>query len=135
LKDTSAALKLEPSLSKAYYRSGQALLALDRVDEALDVCDRCIAFDPTNDGMRTLRDKIVGRKELKEKVEREREERKKREQQAKQIMNLAFRVSAVLVECAGYSFEVRNVISSMCPSLMALPTHTSRIGTLRTPRH
>ncbi|KAH6915212.1 40S ribosomal protein S7 [Coprinopsis sp. MPI-PUGE-AT-0042] len=91
LKDTSAALKLEPALSKAYHRSGQALLALDRVDEALDVCDRCLAFDTTNDGIRTLRDKIVARKELKEKVERDREERKKREQLAKHVMNLAFR--------------------------------------------
>ena len=86
------ALKLEPQLSKAYYRSGQALLALDRVDEALDVCDRCLAFDATNDGIRALREKTVKRKELKEKTEREREERKKREQHAKHLMNLAFRV-------------------------------------------
>ncbi|UKZ73765.1 hypothetical protein TrVFT333_001415 [Trichoderma virens FT-333] len=38
--DCAAALRLNPRNVKAYYRSGKALLAVDRIEEADDVCAR-----------------------------------------------------------------------------------------------
>ncbi|KAJ7477070.1 hypothetical protein B0H11DRAFT_1809238, partial [Mycena galericulata] len=54
LRDCSKALILNPKSSKAFYRSALALVALERADEALDCCDRCLKFDPENKGVTKL---------------------------------------------------------------------------------
>src|SRR6201999_1882258 len=46
--DCAAALRLNPSNIKAYYRSASALFALDKVLEALDVASRGIKLDLYN---------------------------------------------------------------------------------------
>ncbi|TFK29260.1 40S ribosomal protein S7 [Coprinopsis marcescibilis] len=91
LRDCSTALKSDPTLAKAYYRSGQALLTLDRVDEALDCCDRSLKLDADNQSMQALREKVVSRKEVKDKAQRVKEERLKRERAAKAKLTAAFR--------------------------------------------
>ncbi|KAG2013383.1 40S ribosomal protein S7 [Coprinopsis cinerea AmutBmut pab1-1] len=91
LRDCSSALNLDAHLSKAYYRSAQALLALDRLEEGLDCCDRCLKFDQENEAMKVLRGKLLKRREAKEKVQREREERLRKEQEAKRALAMAFR--------------------------------------------
>ncbi|KAJ2912207.1 hypothetical protein MD484_g8200, partial [Candolleomyces efflorescens] len=91
LRDCSTVLKQDDKVSKAYYRSAQALLSLDRVEEALDCCDRCLAFDPDNQGINTVRERAVKRKESREKQERERQERLRKEREEKLAMQAAFR--------------------------------------------
>ncbi|KAJ7638502.1 hypothetical protein FB45DRAFT_976662 [Roridomyces roridus] len=64
LRDCSKALTLNPKSSKAYYRSALALLALERAEEALDCCDRCLLFDADNKGVQNERNLIaVSRKD------------------------------------------------------------------------
>ncbi|KAA1465977.1 TPR-like protein [Dentipellis sp. KUC8613] len=90
LRDCSKAITLNPKASKAYYRSGLALFALDRQDEVLDVCDRCLAFDSENVSVRTLREKAVAKLEVKAAKERERQEQKRKEQEEQRLLKAAF---------------------------------------------
>ena len=56
LRDSAQVLtKLNPQSSKAYYRSARALFALEKYDQALDCCDRCLAFDAANHLLKNLK--------------------------------------------------------------------------------
>jgi tetratricopeptide (TPR) repeat protein len=59
LRDCSRALELNQKSIKALYRSGVALVALQRYDEALDCCDRLLDIEPTNNPTQTLRIKLL----------------------------------------------------------------------------
>lgn len=90
LRDCSAAITINPKSAKAYYRSGLALMALERFDEALDCCDRCLEFDKNNVGVVALRGKASTKKEEKETKERERLERIRKEQEEQRALKAAF---------------------------------------------
>jgi len=81
--------------SKAYYRSVLALLALDRVDEAIDCCRRCLAFDPSNTGIKSVHETTLRAKKEQETREREREERIKKKQEEKAILAAAYQVYTI----------------------------------------
>ncbi|KZW03855.1 TPR-like protein [Exidia glandulosa HHB12029] len=48
LRDCAKAIANNLQCSKAWYRSALALNALERYEEAIDCCTRCLAYDPTN---------------------------------------------------------------------------------------
>ena len=79
LKDGSRAILTNPKSSKAHYRSALALIQLERYDEAIDCCDRCLCFDKDNKDVRTLRERARQEKTIKDKKERERQDRLRRE--------------------------------------------------------
>jgi len=91
LRDCSKALTLNPKSSKAFYRSALALVALERPDEALDCCDRCLAFDPENKGVQTVRLRAQQLKSDMEKKEKDRLEKLQKVKEAKYKLNVAFR--------------------------------------------
>ncbi|ODA76303.1 hypothetical protein RJ55_08148 [Drechmeria coniospora] len=62
--DCAAALRLNPRNIKACYRSARALLAVDRVDEADDVCAAGLALDPDNKPLREAAADIAKRARL-----------------------------------------------------------------------
>lgn len=79
--DCAAALRLNNKNLKAYYRSARALLAVDRIKEADDVCARGLALDENNKALRDVADDIIKRaKEVDAKRRRdaERDAREKR---------------------------------------------------------
>lgn len=84
---------MHPRSSKAFYRSALALLALDRPDEALDSCQRCLAFDANNSVVKTLRDRASKAKLAKEEKERKRVEAIRREQEERLRIREAFKAS------------------------------------------
>ncbi|THH18023.1 hypothetical protein EW146_g2901 [Bondarzewia mesenterica] len=90
LRDCSKAITINHHSAKAYYRSGLALFALERVDECVDCCDRCLVFDGENASIKALRRRASEKKEEKEKKEREKAERIAREQQERQRLTAAF---------------------------------------------
>jgi len=96
LRDCSMALTTNPTCSKAYYRSSLALLALERVDEALDCCNRCLACDGQNKGVQDVKAHVEKAKTEKEEKERKRLERLQKESESEQRLKLAFRVGCVL---------------------------------------
>ncbi|VUC23115.1 unnamed protein product [Clonostachys rosea] len=59
--DCAATLRLNPANIKACYRSAKALLAVDRIEEADDVCARGLELDPENKSLRAVADDIIKR--------------------------------------------------------------------------
>ncbi|PCD18033.1 hypothetical protein FGRA07_07501 [Fusarium graminearum] len=79
--DCAAALRLNPRNIKAYFRSARALLAVDRIEEADDVCARGLSLDESNASLRAVADDIIKRaKEIdaRRKRDAEREAKEKR---------------------------------------------------------
>ncbi|KAH7017551.1 hypothetical protein EDB80DRAFT_772944 [Ilyonectria destructans] len=79
--DCAAAIRLNPRNVKAHYRSARALLAVDRIAEADDVCARGLALDENNAGLKAVAEDLVKRaKQLdsQRKIVAEREARVKR---------------------------------------------------------
>ncbi|KAK5998436.1 Hsp70/Hsp90 co-chaperone cns1 [Cladobotryum mycophilum] len=79
--DCAAAIRLNGKNVKAYYRSARALLAVDRIEEADDVCARGLAIDPDNKPLSGVASEIVKRAAFldeKRRKEAERQAQKKR---------------------------------------------------------
>jgi tetratricopeptide (TPR) repeat protein len=93
LKDCSKAISLNAHSSKAYYRSASALVALERFDEALDCCERCLHFDKDNSAVKSVREKALKLKEAKTRKEIERVERARQEEKERQQLDMAFKVN------------------------------------------
>lgn len=96
LRDCSKALSINAKSSKALYRSATALLALDRLEEALDCCDRCLVLDPRNQAVLSLRSRAESAKNAKDRRLQETEERLRREKEEKQILRIALKVCNLL---------------------------------------
>ena len=54
LYDCARAIKMNHKNIKAYFRSAKALLALDKVDEAIDCCQKGLLLDPTNTSLPSI---------------------------------------------------------------------------------
>ncbi|KAG6378430.1 40S ribosomal protein S7 [Boletus reticuloceps] len=91
LKDCSKALCINARSSKALYRSAAALLALDRLEEAQDCCDRCLVFDAHNQAVQSLRSRTESVRKAKDRQRQENEERLRREREEKQLLRIAFK--------------------------------------------
>ncbi|KAJ3185662.1 hypothetical protein HDU87_000286 [Geranomyces variabilis] len=88
LNDCAAALTLQPDNVKAYYRSIKALLALDKLDEALDCCERALKVDPHNAAIQVEQAKVVKRQALLAETARARAEREERTiREARELKN------------------------------------------------
>jgi tetratricopeptide (TPR) repeat protein len=97
LRDCSKALTINQQSSKAYFRSASALKALERYDEALDCCNRCLAYDKENDTIQTMRSQLLEWQT----AQVERRKRKEQEAQQKKLegqrLRFALRVSPVFL--------------------------------------
>ncbi|KAJ3042855.1 40S ribosomal protein [Rhizophlyctis rosea] len=93
LNDCAAALRFDLKNVKAFFRSTKALLALERVDEALDCCDLGLRADPKNVALKTLRVNVVKRKEQLEEMETKRKlkEQKKKEEEERLVETIKAR--------------------------------------------
>lgn len=89
MRDCSKALIINQQSSKAYFRSASALKALERYDEAVDCCDRCLSYDKENDTIRTMRSQLV---EL-QIAQAERRKRKEQEVQQKRLETQRLRIA------------------------------------------
>lgn len=91
LRDCSKAMTINPKSLKSFYRSALALLALDRLDEALDCCERCLSFEGSNQAVRDVRDRVAKVKTEKDCRQREREERLLKERGERQLLQAALK--------------------------------------------
>jgi small subunit ribosomal protein S7e len=71
-------------------------LALDRVEEAIDCCARCLAFDPNNSGTKSVHAKALKAKQDKEALERARQERIRQEGKDREILATAYQVCSFI---------------------------------------
>ena len=95
LRDCSAAIMVNVKSSKAYYRSALALVALERYDDALDSCSRCLSFDPTNQPVVSLKEKAGKLRDAKVKKEQEKQERLRVVEEERRRLQAAFKVRDV----------------------------------------
>ena len=81
--DCGSAMKINKRNVKAYYRSAKALLALDKIAEADDVCAKGLDIDPENKALHDVASDIIKKNEkITEKMrkEMEREVRRRKEE-------------------------------------------------------
>ncbi|KIW80790.1 hypothetical protein Z517_07407 [Fonsecaea pedrosoi CBS 271.37] len=97
IQDSAAALRINPANIKAHYRSASALLALDKVLEALDVASRGFKLDPTNTALKKLLDQIRSRMAVKEAEDRRRLAELRRKQQEKAALDAALKARKIVV--------------------------------------
>ena len=95
LRDCATALSANHKCNKAYYRSSIALLALERAKEALDCCDRCLAIDPENIGIKGVKERARNLKEKQDQKAAVEEERKKQEEQKQKALSAALKVREI----------------------------------------
>lgn len=69
--DCAAVLRYNPNNIKAFYRSSKALLALDKISEALDSCHHGLTLDPTNASLKAVATQIEDRAQALTAVEQE----------------------------------------------------------------
>jgi len=105
LRDCSKALTLNPKSSKAYYRSALACLSLGRLADGLDCCTRCLSYDPSNAGIKSIQERLAKAKEETERKERERAERIAKEEEEKMKLKIAFRVSGPAYSSASIQMD------------------------------
>lgn len=92
LRDCATVIAANPRAFKAYYRAGLALLELERVDEALDVCTRAGEGVADDAGFRMLRARAEKKSEGLRQKEEERRERARLAEEERRKMNVAFAV-------------------------------------------
>lgn len=84
--DCAATLRVNPKNIKAHYRSASALLALDKVHEALDVCHRGLKLVVANTALKALHQRVQARADTLERIDRKRKEQQTRLRQEKQML-------------------------------------------------
>jgi tetratricopeptide (TPR) repeat protein len=94
--DCAQTLRINPSNVKAFYRSGTACLALDKLAEAADACDRGLALDPSNAPLKALNSKVATRKSYIDSVEKARREREARVASERATLQLALKSRNIL---------------------------------------
>jgi hypothetical protein len=72
-----------------------ALISLDRLEEAIDCCKRCITYDQDNKGVQSTLERATKLKAAKDKKEQERQQRLRQEQEAKMKLHNALQVGAL----------------------------------------
>ncbi|KAK2459612.1 hypothetical protein APHAL10511_008367 [Amanita phalloides] len=97
LRDCSKVLGANPRCSKAYYRSTLALLALERLDEALDCCNRCLEYDGKNQSVHDIKGCVEKAKVEKERKEQERREQTQKEKEKERKFKIAFKERHLIV--------------------------------------
>lgn len=97
LRDCANALSKNFKCSKAWYRSALALNALERYEEAIDCCKRCLAYDPENASVKAALAKAEKAFEVQRKKAAEKAERLRREKEEKQKLEAAFAARKLFV--------------------------------------
>lgn len=96
LQDCSVAITINSKSSKAYYRSALALVALERYEEAVDSCSRCLDFDSTNQPVSSLKAEAEKLRNAQVKKEREKQERIREAEEKRKRLQVAFKVHGIL---------------------------------------
>ncbi|KDQ14328.1 hypothetical protein BOTBODRAFT_32794 [Botryobasidium botryosum FD-172 SS1] len=105
LRDCSSVLSQNGRSSKALYRSALALKALGRLEEAVDSCERCLAFDTDNKAVRELLGRLKVARDEATKREQFKQEKIRKEREEKAILKEALRLrNLVVVPPADYPY-------------------------------
>ncbi|KAK7060198.1 HSP70/90 co-chaperone [Paramarasmius palmivorus] len=96
LRDCAEAIKVNPRSPKGHYRSAQALIELERWDDAIDCCTRALSHDPASD-IKVLLEKAKTKKEEKERKEREKQDKLEKEKLQERMLRAALRSRNIIL--------------------------------------
>lgn len=126
--DCAAALRLNPRNVKAYYRSGKALLAVDRIEEADDVCARGLAIEPENKALRGVAGGIIKRATTLNELKRKAAEREAKKQRRALLLKTAIAARGIKMRTTEQPPEMEDAKVRLIPdeddpsSELAFPT-------------
>lgn len=113
--DCAAALRLNPKNLKAYYRSARALLAVDRIEEADDVCARGLALDENNKALRDVAADIIKRAKEVDAKRRKVAEREAREKRRALLIKAALKARGIPTRTTAQSPEMEDAGIALVP--------------------
>ncbi|RMZ88587.1 hypothetical protein DV736_g4183, partial [Chaetothyriales sp. CBS 134916] len=113
--DCAAALRINPHNIKAHYRSASALLALDKVHEALDVCYRGLKIDEGNAALKKLLASIQTRAAEMEKRDRRRRAEQKRKQDEGEMLQKVLAERGVRLRGAARQPSLNDAVIRLSP--------------------
>lgn len=96
IQDCGATIRINASNVKAFYRSGTACLALDKLPEAEWACNRGLVLDSANAPLKALKTKITKRKEYVASVEKARREREEKAASERATLKLALKARSIM---------------------------------------
>ena len=126
--DCVSALKLNPSNIKACYRSARALLAVDRINEADEICALGLSLDEDNPSLRQLADDIIRRAQAVIEKRQEEEERVARKKRREMVLKAALRARNIQVTASPRPPDMEDAKMELVPdpedprSQLSIPT-------------
>ncbi|KAI9678397.1 MAG: hypothetical protein M1822_008043 [Bathelium mastoideum] len=125
--DCAASLRLNPRNTKAWYRSASACLALDKVAEALDACNRGLGVEANNSALKLLLSKIQEREKHLVKLSRQRQEREEREKAEDRTLKLALKARNIPMKNTGKAPDMEDTKPKLknpldASSALSIPT-------------
>lgn len=126
--DCAAALRLNPANLKACYRSAKALLAVDRIAEADDICARGLSLDPENKPLKEIADKIIKRAKEVDAKKKKDDERKAQAKRREALLKAALLARGIPTRTTAQPPEMGDTKLELVPdpddprSTLAFPT-------------
>ncbi|KAK0391102.1 hypothetical protein NLU13_0604 [Sarocladium strictum] len=126
--DCAAALRLNPRNIKACYRSAKALLAVDRITEADDICARGLALDPENASLKAVAEDIIKRAKEVDAKKRKENERLAREKRREMLVKAALKARGIPTRTTDKPPEMEDAAVALAPdpddprSMLTFPT-------------
>lgn len=114
-QDCAATLRLNSRNVKAYYRSAQALLALDKVAEAEDACAHGLDVEPSNPALQSLKTKVEVRKNALERIGEHRRYREERAKKEEVVLKTALRARGIRTRSTGQPPDMEDAAISLTP--------------------
>ena len=114
--DCMAALRMNPRNLKAYYRATKALLSVDRIAEADDLCARGLALDPGNKALLGAANDLVARSLVLEKRQREEQVRVAKAQLKGKLLRAALTARGIVLrESGGKPPDMQDAVVHLTP--------------------
>lgn len=113
--DCAQALRVNPDNVKAHYRSASALLALEKVHEALDVCYRGLKIDQENVALKKLLEKIKAKSDALEIRDRKRLEEQKRKDQERITLRTALAARQIRMRGSAKPPDLQDAVIRLSP--------------------
>ena len=113
--DCATALRFNSQNIKAYYRSSKALLALDKVSEALDACNHGLAIDPSNSPLKDLAMKIETRISALTAAQQKKQKQAEYDQKVKSTLSAALRARNIRIRTTAQPPEMEDAAIHLAP--------------------
>ena len=113
--DCAQALWVNPRNVKAHFRSASALLALEKVHEALDVCYRGLKIDEENVALKKLLEKIRTKSEAMEVKDRKRRAEQQRMEQERITLRTALAAREIKMRGSDKPPDLQDAVIRLSP--------------------